>query len=181
MFIWYAPKINRNPLFTYTQALKNYAYLFFSFNLLIILCESFPVVIKTFKKGKILYGIRFQTQTYSFLKDIQSLFYQNINGKLVKYISNELLLELNLKVLTFWFSDDGSYELSGVSFHIQGFTLNDVYKLAGMLHYTFGLKCSIHYKKNNKGVIYIKAKSMPLFKSLVIPFMHPSMLYKLKM
>ena len=50
-----------------------------------------------------------------------------------------------------------------------------------MLHYTFGLKCSIHYKKNNKGVIYIKAKSMPLFKSLVIPFMHPSMLYKLKM
>jgi hypothetical protein len=47
--------------------------------------------------------------------------------------------------------DDGSYEVSGVSFHTEGFNLKDVYKLASMLHYVFNLECTVQIKdkKNN--------------------------------
>ncbi|KAF8204409.1 hypothetical protein K438DRAFT_1580080, partial [Mycena galopus ATCC 62051] len=32
---------------------------------------------------------------------------------------------------------------SGFYFHTKGFTFSDVYLLAGMLHYNFGLHCTV--------------------------------------
>jgi hypothetical protein len=73
--------------------------------------------------------------------------------------------------------DDGAFTSSGCYLHTKGFTFEDVYKLAGMLHYSFGLIVTVQ-RHENRPVIYIRAKSLPLFKSLVIPYMHHSMMYK---
>lgn len=77
--------------------------------------------------------------------------------------------------------DDGASTtcLSGFYLHTKGFKFKDVYSLVGMLHYKFGLVCTV---QNHKGmpVIYITSKSMPLFISLVSPHFHPSMMYKLQ-
>jgi hypothetical protein len=47
-------------------------------------------------------------------------------------------------------------------------------KKKGILHYKYGLEVTVQ-NHSNKPLIYIKSKSMPLFRTLVMPHMHPSM------
>jgi hypothetical protein len=75
----------------------------------------------------------------------------------------------------------GWYQIpTGVSLHIKAYTFNEVYLLAGILHYNFNLNCNVQNHKNTP-VINIKAIFIPLFKikTLVYPYFHPSMTYKL--
>ena len=74
--------------------------------------------------------------------------------------------------------DDGAWTKSGIYLHTKGFTFLEVYRLVAILHYRFLLDCSVQ-DHDNKPVIYIKAKSMNLFISLVQPYFHSSMMYKL--
>jgi hypothetical protein len=73
---------------------------------------------------------------------------------------------------------DGASAKSGCYLHTKNFTFEDVYKLAGMLHYCFKLKVTVQIHEN-RPVIYIRARYMLNFKSLIIPYIHPTMLYKL--
>ena len=50
--------------------------------------------------------------------------------------------------------------------------------LVSVLKDKFNLDCTIQ-KDRNQPRIYIKAKSMPLFRELVTPYFHESILYKL--
>jgi hypothetical protein len=50
----------------------------------------------------------------------------------------------------------------------------------------FGLDCTVQHLSKGKGntpkdkySIYFKVKSLPKLRELVVPYMHPSMLYKL--
>lgn len=74
--------------------------------------------------------------------------------------------------------DDGAFAVSGFYFHTKGFTFKDVYTLAAILHYNFGLVCTV---QNHKGmpVLYITAQSMPRFLDLVKPHFLPGFMYKL--
>lgn len=168
------------PYFQFIQALQKVNYLMFSFNYLSLLCESLPKGQSSIRRGKNLFAISFRTRSYPFLLKIHNLFYKKINGNWVKYISNDLIFYLSPRVLAFWFMDDGAKAGTSVYLHTKGFTLVDVYKLAGMLHYKFGLNVTVQIH-DNRPVIYIKAKSFQLFKSLVMPHMHSSMYYKLGM
>ena len=140
---------------------------------------------KVFLKGKVqlekekkLYALRFRTRSYPFLFQIHSLFYQKINGKWKKYISNDLLFYLSPRVLAFWLMDDGAKAGNSVYLHTKGFTFADIYKLAGMLHYKFGLNVTVQ-NHENMPVIYIKSQYFNKFKFLVLLHMHSSMYYKL--
>jgi hypothetical protein len=97
---------------------------------------------------------------------------------MVKGISPELIQYLDPIALAYWAMDDGASAQSGFYLHTKGFTFAEVYLLAGMLHYTFDLHCTV---QNHKGmpVIHITARSMPLFVSIVQPHFHKSMYYKL--
>ena len=55
---------------------------------------------------------------------------------------------------------DGSLEKEGLILCTDSFTLNDVCLLIGILHYKFGLDCTLRYTRNNQHRIYIKKKSM---------------------
>lgn len=74
--------------------------------------------------------------------------------------------------------DDGSFTKSGFYFHTENFSFLDVYKLAGIMHYNFGLVCTVQ-KHEGKPMLYVTAKSMPLFVSIVKPHFYPGFLYKL--
>ena len=74
--------------------------------------------------------------------------------------------------------DDGAFARSGFYIHTKGFTFSDVYKLAAILHYNFGLVCTVQ-DHSGMPVIYITAASMPLFISIVKPHFYPGFLYKL--
>jgi hypothetical protein len=74
--------------------------------------------------------------------------------------------------------DDGSKARSGFYLHTEGFSHEEVYLLAGMLHYRFELICSVQKHEQNL-MIYIKAQSMNKFRKLVMPHFEPTMMYKL--
>ncbi len=74
--------------------------------------------------------------------------------------------------------DDGAKTESGFYLHTKGFTFNEVYTLVGILHYNFGLICTVQ-SHENMPVIDITAASLDSFIRIVKPHFHPQMLYKL--
>ena len=74
--------------------------------------------------------------------------------------------------------DDGAFTPSGFYLHTKGFTYPDVYRLAAILHYNFGLICTVQ-SHSGMPVIYVTAQSMPLFISIVKPHFYSGFFYKL--
>lgn len=76
--------------------------------------------------------------------------------------------------------DDGKKVGYGFGLCTHNFTFSEVYKLVGLLHYKFGLNCSVHLVDKSKPIIYIKSQSIPLFRSIVIPEFVDNIKYKLR-
>ena len=74
--------------------------------------------------------------------------------------------------------DDGSKQGKGLHLNVYAFSSEDVNKLIDTLKNKFGLKCSIHLK-NSKPRIFIWTESMDHLRSLVKPYICPSMCYKI--
>jgi hypothetical protein len=60
----------------------------------------------------------------------------------------------------------------------DAFSHDDVKRLTQYLIDRYNIKCSIH-KTGGKHRIYVLVKSVETVKSIVLPYMHPSMVYKL--
>nr|YP_009445628.1 hypothetical protein [Tremella fuciformis]YP_010180095.1 hypothetical protein LI453_mgp17 [Auricularia auricula-judae]ATX61905.1 hypothetical protein [Tremella fuciformis]ATX61926.1 hypothetical protein [Tremella fuciformis]ATX61969.1 hypothetical protein [Tremella fuciformis]ATX62037.1 hypothetical protein [Tremella fuciformis]ATX62087.1 hypothetical protein [Tremella fuciformis] len=166
------------PSFVFSQSINKLTYVWHVFMLLGHYCNKLPRLHFSHRAGTLLGNMFVITRSYPILSDLHSLFYANTNG--VKGISLDLIRYLDPIALAFWAMDDGAATTSrsGFYLHTKGFTFDDVYLLVGMLHYLFGLVCTV---QNHKGqpVIYITRKSLPAFISLVRPHFHPSMMYKL--
>lgn len=74
--------------------------------------------------------------------------------------------------------DDGHKADYGFILNTYSFTIDEVNMLSTVLLNNFNLKITIQIKKNGP-VLYISSKSMDLFRTLVRPYFHNSMLYKL--
>lgn len=61
-------------------------------------------------------------------------------------------------------------------FYTKGFTFDVVHLLVSILHYNFGLVCSV---QNHNGQSVILIKTRQLFKKLVTPYFDNSIKYKL--
>src|SRR5687767_4992361 len=82
--------------------------------------------------------------------------------------------------LAHWIMGDGGKSKDGLKFCTDSFTIQDVVLLMNVLIIRYGLKCSLQFQSPNYYRIYIKTKSMPLLRSIVLPHMHSSMLYKIQ-
>jgi hypothetical protein len=78
-----------------------------------------------------------------------------------------------------WAQGDGCKHNKGFNLNTQGFTLQQVILLINVLSIKYGIDCTMDYDRK-KPVIHIKSNSMSIFRTLVYPHFHPSMLYKLK-
>jgi hypothetical protein len=80
---------------------------------------------------------------------------------------------------------DGSVARHGLILCTNSYTLPDVVRLMNVLMIRYRLKCTIHIKRRQGSaqkiefLIYISESSMPLLRSIVTPYFHPSMNYKL--
>lgn len=77
---------------------------------------------------------------------------------------------------------DGSARDYGLNICTDCFSILDIVRLMNVLIVRYGLNCTLQKKKRKVNVqyrIYISSSSMPLLKSIVSPYMHPSMMYKL--
>lgn len=127
------------------------------------------------KRNRIYY--RLHTFTFGSLLWLRNLFY---DARGVKIIRPELEQFLSPIALAHFICGDGSISGYGVTLHVNSFTHEHCTALSGMLERKFGLACSVHSAGiENQFRIYIKAQSMSLLRSLVLPHMPHSMHYKL--
>lgn len=102
---------------------------------------------------------------------IYNAFYKN--G--IKVIPSELFDKFTARSLAYLFMDDGSKHYTGYTIATNCFSEENILEFRKFLFTKFNLETSMFKSK----VLYIQAKSAELFKGLVTPYMHPTMLYKL--
>lgn len=128
------------------------------------------------QKGTVYYGYEFNTFTFRSFNWIHQLFYNK--GK--KVIPRNIAEYLTPLALAVWVMDDGGWANSGVRIATNSFELKEVELLNDVLKSRYNLDTTIQkIFIKDKYSIYIKKQSIPALRSIVGPFMHPSMLYKL--
>ena len=167
------------PYFIFTQTVKRFDYAWFVFQNLIHYCVRYPILNVSTRYGVKHPFMQVSTRSYPIMLTLYDLFYPLVEGVRVKAITINLLTYLDEIALAYWAMDDGAWTRSGFYFHTKGFTFSDVYLLAGMLHYNFGLHCTVQ-NHSEMPVLYIRVNSMTQFKRLVSPHIHNSMMYKFK-
>ena len=76
--------------------------------------------------------------------------------------------------------DDGGKLGSRFKFSTNSYSYSDCVKLVQLLHDKFNIKSSIQSSGiTNQYHIYVCKESMPLLRKIVVPYLHPSMKYKL--
>jgi LAGLIDADG DNA endonuclease family len=75
---------------------------------------------------------------------------------------------------------DGSKKANGLKINTHSFSLQEVVMLINVLIIRYQLDCTIINVKNGQYKIYIQPNSMDKLRNIVLPFIIPSMLYKIK-
>ncbi|CCA78107.1 probable intron-encoded LAGLIDADG endonuclease (mitochondrion) [Serendipita indica DSM 11827] len=168
--------------FALEQSIKNNAYLISVWTELKLLgycSDKSPI---TITKPNGLSNIRFYLFTFTSLFWIFEGFYTFVNGHYIKSVPVWIELYFSPITIAHWFMQDGSRQAGqGVYFATNSFTYEDTTRLANLLTSKYGLKTSvIKTGYENQWRISIWKESMPRFAALIIPYMHPSMLYKLE-
>ena len=119
-----------------------------------------------------------QSRIYSKVNQTFNIYRKEWYPKGKKIIPNSIN-QLTSLGLAIWFMDDGCFhkETKNYYFSTDGFCYKDVLKLIKMLKQNFNISASAHKRKENY-VIYIKAISREIFKSLVKPYICEEMNYK---
>jgi hypothetical protein len=128
--------------------------------------------------GGIRYIYRFRTFTYSSF----NVFYEEFHKKDKKIVPLFIENYFTPLALAVWIMDDGcKIKDRGLKFSTNSFSLKEVKFLAELLENKFELKTSIHKTGAiNQYNIYIHKSSMPKLIEIVEPYIHPTMLYKIK-
>jgi len=170
-----------NARLQFGQSIIHFEYFWFVFQLLSPLCISLPYLSSQVYKGVTFFTLRLSTRALPFLTDLYTLFY--VNG--VKVIpAEEIMYNLLTPIaLAHWIQCDGTWIGRGVQLCTDSFSIQDVVRLISILRIRYDLDCTLQMcnRGNNKNYprIYIKAESIPLLRTLVIPYIHSSMFYKL--
>ena len=168
----------------YRQSLVHSAYLFWLYNFFFTrgYCSNlnprmYKRVLKNKDSGdKTHYGYEFNTYTFRSFNWIHKMFYKK--GK--KYINTDIVKYITPLALAIWISDDGGWAKPGVTIATNSFKLKQVEFLVEVLESKFALSCTIQILKPSGNYnIYIKGSSIPKLRVLILPFLHPSMYYKL--
>jgi len=82
--------------------------------------------------------------------------------------------------LAIWIIDDGGWAKPGVRISTNSFKLEEVQFLANLLKKLFDLNCTVqNINTSGQYSIYIKGESILKLRKLILPYVIPSMRYKL--
>ena len=121
---------------------------------------------------------RFKTFSHPFKARVYNLFYK---GERIKEISERLITDwLTARGLAYWIMCEFPSKKRGKSLiiHTKGFTRQENDIAAGELNQKWGLHCRVIFHKQRYCVIQIDAKDASRFRSLLLPYLIPSMQYK---
>jgi len=136
-----------------------------------------PEVRKRTSLGKIIETYGFTTYTSGILRVYAQKFYQNKK----KIIPKDIDKIITPQSLAIWFMDDGSIKSKAhkaLVIHTHGYSKSDLELIAKVLQKKFGLKVGLQ-KQYDKWRLYIFSESVDNFKKIILPYILPSMQYKL--
>lgn len=129
--------------------------------------------------GKETISLEFFTRLMPCMTELHSLFYPE-NVKIVPHNIYDLLTPVALAHLIM---GDGDALSHGLIICTNGSAVADVIRLMNVLMIRYRLECNIRIKKRRNGkiehMIFIRQRSMSLLRTIVNPFFHPSMYYKI--
>jgi hypothetical protein len=166
---------NSNTSFRFKQSIDKSLYVLTSYFYLSHYCSRIPYILKSNRKGKVLYALEFSTRYLSCLNELYLLFYKDK----VKVIPNIIYDLLTPVALAHWIMGDGAILNKGVVLCIDSCSLQDVIKLVNVLKLKYDLNCTIQGINNKRPRIYILPESLPKLINIVRPYFLSSMLYKL--
>jgi len=121
----------------------------------------------------------FTTYRYQGLKYYGDQFYRN-GG--VKRIPPDIDYLLNPQALAVWFMDDGSRKSARhktLIIHTLGYTYADLVRLGNVLKHVYDVNIELHKQRQKYWRIYIPSSSVDTFRSLIEPYIIPTLRYKL--
>ena len=138
------------------------------------------------KEGKVYYGFEFNTFTFRSFNWIHNKFYKN-GRKVIPLNIYEYLTPLALAV---WIMDDGGWDNSlfeprTIRLATNSYELKEVELLNDAIKSKFNLETTIirasarQIRIKNQYSIYVKKQSVNNIRNIVVPYIHPSLLYKL--
>jgi len=163
-----------NAHLEFSQSTKNSGYFWFVFNLLSPIIQTKPYFNTSVRKGTQCFSYILRTPSLPFLTVLKSLFY--ING--IKCIPECIFDLLTPIALAHWIMGDGYWDGAGTVLCTDSFTLPEVVRLMNVLIIRYRLDCAIRMHRGQP-LICIRARSIPLLRSIVLPYMCSSMLSKL--
>jgi hypothetical protein len=158
----------------FKQKYSHFEYFYSVFFNLSHYCSKAPYVTKTIVNNRLHYGLGFTTRSLPCITELYDLFYYE--GK--KIIPKNFFDLFTWEALVHFIQGDGAYS-SGITLQTQCFTLEEQLLIVNVLMVKFQMECSIH-KQGNYNVIYIKSKSIKKNMHNMLPYIHPTMLYKFK-
>lgn len=164
--------------FIFRQSAMRKEYIFWLYNFLHTrgyCTNNLPVYYTQITGDKLLGYYRFGSYSFSNLLWLYKLFYTHSKRKVIPGNIADLLTPLSLAI---WICDDGSWKNPGMRFATNSFTKQEVILLSLALLTKFHLKSTLQIN-NGKHLLYIKKESIPLLREIVLPYMVPSMHYKL--
>ena len=120
------------------------------------------------------YNLLFYTRSLACITELYSIFY--VNG--VKVIPDNIYELLTPIALAHFIMGDGTRTGSGLTLCTHNYSIQDVVRLMSVLMIKYRLICTLRMNKG-KPTIYISSKSKYLLRTIVVPYMESSMLYKI--
>lgn len=173
----YSEKRSGSTRFTFKQSSRHVEYLMWYHSFLADrgYCNPDKPSMKTTvgKNGKVYFYYRINTYSSASFNWIYASFYPSA----IKIVPQNIATYLTPFALAVWIMDDGGAQNKGLMLCTYCFSKEDTLLLCSILEEKYALKCTIHSKATGP-VIYIWPESMDKLCSIVLPYMIPSMAYK---
>ena len=174
---WIQKRKGWNPRIGFKQSIKNFEYFWDVFTQLSNLCSGYPWLTKYLKRGKLFFGIEFNTRQLKCLNEIYILFYNNLEKKSIKA---ELYNYIDYITIAYWIMGDGVKRNKGITICTDSFSFKEVVILINILKIKFDINSTIHLEKHRPR-IYINKRELYKILPYIIPYFSKKSLYKLSL
>lgn len=174
---WIQHRIGWNPRIGFKQSIKNFEFFWTVFTQLSPFCSGYPWFTKTWKRGKIFYGIEFNTRQLKCFNEILNLFYSNSK---IKTIKSDLYDYIDYISIAYWIMGDGAKKNKGVTLCTDSFTFKEVVILMNILKIKYNINSTILLEKH-KPRIYINNVELLKILANIEPYFVKSLLYKISL
>jgi hypothetical protein len=165
------------------MSMNNYPYIFHLYNLFEPYIDTDLKIMDVNKLYKTYCIVRFKTISLPKLLYYYNIFYKKsvVDNKIKKIVPKEIYNKFNEISLAHLIMGDGNFlkERNIIRIYTNSFNKEDVLFLYNIINKLLYIKSKVVHDRNDQFIIIIEKDDINIVHNNIVPFMHPSMLYKL--